>query len=108
MDAQQITQRICGVCPISHGLASIAAQEEAYGVRPPNNGRLARNLILGNQLHPISPRSLLPVIGPGFHRYHRHIKILGNRSFAERAQILGQIPTEFHCRLSRGALLAEI
>ncbi len=47
MDAQQITQRICGVCPISHGLASIGAQEEAYGVRPPENGRLARNLILG-------------------------------------------------------------
>ena len=47
MDAQQITQRICGVCPISHGLASIKAQEEAYGIKPPPNGTLARNLILG-------------------------------------------------------------
>jgi len=23
MDAQQITQRICGVCPVSHGIASM-------------------------------------------------------------------------------------
>ncbi len=47
MDAQQITQRICGVCPISHGLASLGAQEEAYGISLPPNGILARNLILG-------------------------------------------------------------
>ncbi len=47
MDAQQITQRICGVCPISHGLASIKAQDQCYGVTPPENGRLMRNLILG-------------------------------------------------------------
>ena len=46
MDAQQITQRICGVCPISHGLTSIQAQEMAYGVTPPRNGRLMRNIIL--------------------------------------------------------------
>ncbi len=47
LDAQQITQRICGVCPVSHGMASILAQDEAYGVTPPENGRLLRNLILG-------------------------------------------------------------
>lgn len=47
LDAQQITQRICGVCPVSHGSASILAQDEAYGVKPPINGRLVRNLILG-------------------------------------------------------------
>ncbi len=46
LDAQQITQRICGVCPISHGLASILAQEEAYQIQPPRNGRILRNLIL--------------------------------------------------------------
>ncbi len=45
-DAQQITQRICGVCPISHGLASIRAQEMAYGISPSKNGRLLQNLIL--------------------------------------------------------------
>ncbi len=46
LDAQQITQRICGVCPISHGTASILAQDMAYGITPPENGRLARNIIL--------------------------------------------------------------
>jgi Ni,Fe-hydrogenase I large subunit len=47
LDAQQIMQRVCGVCPISHGLASIEAQEMAYGIVPTPNGRLAQNLILG-------------------------------------------------------------
>jgi Ni,Fe-hydrogenase I large subunit len=47
LDAQQITQRICGVCPISHGMASLMAQEMAYGIEPVKNGRLAQNLILG-------------------------------------------------------------
>jgi ferredoxin hydrogenase large subunit/hydrogenase large subunit len=45
LDAQQITQRICGVCPISHGIASIKAQDMAYGITLPENGRLVRNLI---------------------------------------------------------------
>jgi len=47
LDAQQITQRICGVCPVEHGIASIQAQEMIYGVRPPDNGRLLRNIIQG-------------------------------------------------------------
>lgn len=45
MDAQQITQRICGVCPISHGITSCRAQEMAYGIKPTPTGRLLRNLI---------------------------------------------------------------
>ena len=52
LDAQQITQRICGVCPIPHGIASIQAQEMAYGIKPTHNGRLLQNLILAaNYLH---------------------------------------------------------
>jgi Ni,Fe-hydrogenase I large subunit len=45
LDAQQITQRICGVCPISHGIASVMAQEMAYGTKPTHNGRLCQNLV---------------------------------------------------------------
>jgi Ni,Fe-hydrogenase I large subunit len=45
LDAQQITQRICGVCPVSHGIASILAQDDAYALSPPPNGSLARNLV---------------------------------------------------------------
>lgn len=46
-DATPYTQRICGVCPIGHGLASAIALENACGIRPPHNGRILRNLILG-------------------------------------------------------------
>lgn len=46
LDAQQITQRICGVCPVAHGIASVQAQEAAYGIVPTPNGRLEQNLIL--------------------------------------------------------------
>jgi Ni,Fe-hydrogenase I large subunit len=45
LDAQQITQRICGVCPVEHGIASILAQDAAYGIVPTDNGRIVRNLI---------------------------------------------------------------
>ena len=45
LDAQHITQRICGVCPVEHGMASVLAQEMAYQLAPAPNGVLARNLI---------------------------------------------------------------
>ena len=45
MDAQQITQRICGLCPVSHGMAAIYAQDQAYGIEIPGNGWRLRNLV---------------------------------------------------------------
>jgi len=45
LDAQHITQRICGVCPVEHGMASVLAQEMAYKLTPAPNGVLARNLL---------------------------------------------------------------
>jgi Ni,Fe-hydrogenase I large subunit len=47
LDAQQITQRICGVCPYAHGIASSYAQEAAYHLTVPKNGRILHNLIQG-------------------------------------------------------------
>jgi hydrogenase large subunit len=47
LDAPHYTQRICGVCPISHGMASCLNLESAFGVTPPDNGRIMRNLVLG-------------------------------------------------------------
>ncbi|WP_429885959.1 nickel-dependent hydrogenase large subunit [Geoalkalibacter halelectricus] len=47
LDAPVITQRICGVCPISHALSSCKAIESATGLNVPANGRYLRNLILG-------------------------------------------------------------
>jgi len=45
LDAQHITQRICGVCPVEHGMASVLAQEMAYQLTPAPNGVIARNLL---------------------------------------------------------------
>ena len=47
MDAPQIVQRICGVCPVSHALASCMALEDAAKLTPPREGRLLRNLMQG-------------------------------------------------------------
>jgi len=49
-DASQITQRICGVCPICHATASALALDSAFGIadRITDNGRIIRNLILGS------------------------------------------------------------
>ncbi len=46
-DAGMYTQRICGVCPVSHAMASTMNLDNAFGVTPPSNGRLLRNLVLG-------------------------------------------------------------
>ena len=47
LDAVQITQRFCGVCPIPHAIASAQALENAFGIMPPNNGRVIRNIMQG-------------------------------------------------------------
>jgi len=46
VDANQIMQRICGVCPVSHGLAASKCLDNAFGIKPNKNGRILRNLIL--------------------------------------------------------------
>lgn len=46
-DAPSITERICGVCPVSHGMASVLALEAAARKPAPTNGRIIRNLVLG-------------------------------------------------------------
>ncbi len=48
-DAWYLSQRICGVCPISHGHASTMGLEHAFQVTPPDNARIIRNLIEGAQ-----------------------------------------------------------
>lgn len=46
-DAQEFVQRICGVCPVGHNTAAAFALDDAFGIKPPKNGRIIRNLILG-------------------------------------------------------------
>ena len=49
MDAQQLTQRICGVCPTNHAMAAALTLDSAFGIADevPENGRIIRNLIQG-------------------------------------------------------------
>ncbi len=47
VDANQIVQRICGVCPVSHGIASSKCLDDSFGIEANTNGRLLRNLVLG-------------------------------------------------------------
>lgn len=44
-DAFYVSQRICGVCPISHSHASAQATESALGITIPEGGRLVRNIL---------------------------------------------------------------
>ena len=48
-DAAHISQRICGVCTVVHGLTSVRAVEDALGVTVPENAELIRNLMIGAQ-----------------------------------------------------------
>jgi len=47
-DAQHITERICGVCPVAHGMAAVLAQDDAFATTIPLNAVLLRNLVNGS------------------------------------------------------------
>jgi len=47
LDAVQITQRFCGVCPTPHAIASAQALDNAFGLILPDNGRIIRNIMQG-------------------------------------------------------------
>ncbi len=70
LDAQHITQRICGVCPIGHATAASLCLDDAFKVTVPDNGRIIRNLILGSNyiqshiLHFYHLAALDYVVGP--------------------------------------------
>jgi len=48
-DAWVFAQRICGVCTLVHGIASIRAVEDALKIEIPPNAQLIRNLMIGAQ-----------------------------------------------------------
>ena len=48
-DAWAFTQRICGVCTLVHGIASVRAVEDALQYEIPPNAQLIRNLMIGAQ-----------------------------------------------------------
>ncbi|MCU0898440.1 MAG: nickel-dependent hydrogenase large subunit [Burkholderiales bacterium] len=48
-DAWAFAQRICGVCTLVHGIASVRAVEDALKYQIPPNAELIRNLMIGAQ-----------------------------------------------------------
>ncbi len=48
-DAWAFAQRICGVCTLVHGIASVRAVEDALKYPVPPNAQLIRNLMIGAQ-----------------------------------------------------------
>ncbi|MBL8492065.1 MAG: nickel-dependent hydrogenase large subunit, partial [Rhodocyclaceae bacterium] len=48
-DAWAFAQRICGVCTLVHGIASVRSVENALGIAIPRNAELIRNLMIAAQ-----------------------------------------------------------
>jgi hydrogenase large subunit len=48
-DAWAFAQRICGVCTLVHGIASVRAVEDALNYEVPHNAQLVRNLMIAAQ-----------------------------------------------------------
>ncbi|MCG7907027.1 MAG: nickel-dependent hydrogenase large subunit, partial [Candidatus Thiodiazotropha taylori] len=48
-DAWAFAQRICGVCTLVHGIASVRSVEDALNYQIPQNAQLIRNLMIGAQ-----------------------------------------------------------
>ncbi len=48
-DAWAFAQRICGVCTLVHGIASVRSVEDALDYEIPQNAQLIRNLMIGAQ-----------------------------------------------------------
>jgi len=48
-DAWAFAQRICGVCTLVHGIASVRSVEDALQIEVPKNAQLIRNLMIGAQ-----------------------------------------------------------
>ncbi len=72
-EAQRIATRMCGICPVSHHLASAHAADALYGLDPPRPAKLLRELMhMGQILHShvlhffylAAPDLLLPDTGP--------------------------------------------
>ena len=49
-EAHWITPRICGICPIAHNLASLAALENALGIKINETAKLLRDLMKAGQI----------------------------------------------------------
>ena len=59
-----ITERICGICPVSHHLASVKACDAILGVEPPRPARLLRELLHMGQTFQSHSMHFFELAGP--------------------------------------------
>lgn len=59
-----ITERICGICPVSHHLAAAKACDEILGVEPPRPARLLRELMHMGQIIQSHSMQVFELAGP--------------------------------------------
>ena len=59
-----ITERICGICPVSHHLASIKACDQIIGVEPPRTATLLRELMHMGQVIQSHSMHFFELAGP--------------------------------------------
>ena len=69
-DAWAFAQRICGVCTLVHGLASVRAVENALAIKIPENGELIRDLMAGAAAAAGPRHPFLPSAGSGLGQSH--------------------------------------
>jgi len=60
----QITERICGICPVSHHLASVKACDQILGVTPPRPAQLLRELMHMGQIIQSHSMHFFELAGP--------------------------------------------
>ena len=59
-----ITERICGICPVSHHLASAKAGDQIIGVDPPRPAKLLRELMHMGQVIQSHSMHVFELAGP--------------------------------------------
>jgi NAD-reducing hydrogenase large subunit len=60
----QITQRICGICPVSHHLAAAKACDQIIGIDPPRPAKLLRELMHMGQIIQSHSMHFFELAGP--------------------------------------------
>ena len=83
LDALVITPRVCGICSVSHLLASVKALEDAYGINPPAQAKRLRNISIMSENLQSDLRQFFLMFMPDFAN-----EIYKNRSFYKKAQKL--------------------
>ena len=93
-DAAFLTQRICGVCPIAHGLAATNALDDLYGVADhvPKDALVMRNIFQGLNMVASHATHIYVLFGPDLANpaYRNVLTTLGDTGNAVWKEMVGR------------------